>query len=182
MTDQRAEVLFHPVRLRVVQALIGRELTTQGLAEVLPDVPRATLYRHVRRLADAGIIEVAATQQVRGRTERTYRLDTAASHLGVEEAAALTPHQHARHLQVFVASLLEQGLHYLDAPDADPSTDGFGYQQVALWLDDAELVEFAQRLNEAVLPFAERRPGGGRRRRMLTTMLIPSTDAASDDP
>jgi hypothetical protein len=55
-----AELLLHPVRLRVVQALLGdRVLTTGDLHAELPDVPTASLYRHVAVLAGAGVLEVA---------------------------------------------------------------------------------------------------------------------------
>lgn len=42
-----ARLIGHPVRLRVIIALGGRTLTTKQLAEALPDVAQATLYRHV---------------------------------------------------------------------------------------------------------------------------------------
>jgi hypothetical protein len=43
-----ADLLLHPVRLRIVQAFLGdRALTTGDLRAELPDVPPASLYRHV---------------------------------------------------------------------------------------------------------------------------------------
>ena len=50
-----ADLLLHPVRLRIVEAFLGdRALTTSALAAELADVPPASLYRHVARLVDAG--------------------------------------------------------------------------------------------------------------------------------
>ncbi|MEV6871554.1 helix-turn-helix domain-containing protein [Amycolatopsis sp. NPDC051128] len=43
------DLLLHPVRLRIVQALSGgRELTTTQLCAGLPDVSKVTVYRQVR--------------------------------------------------------------------------------------------------------------------------------------
>ena len=52
-----ADLLLHPIRLRVVQAFLGdRALTTAGLRAELPDVPPASLYRHIGRLVDGGVL------------------------------------------------------------------------------------------------------------------------------
>src|SRR5215467_1711411 len=51
-----ADLLLHPVRLRIVQAFLGdRALTTSALAGELADVPPASLYRHVAKLVRAGV-------------------------------------------------------------------------------------------------------------------------------
>lgn len=46
------DLLLHPVRIRIVQALLdGSELTTGELTARLGDIPVATLYRHVAKLS-----------------------------------------------------------------------------------------------------------------------------------
>src|SRR5580658_3975046 len=47
-----ADLLLHPVRLRIIKAFLGeRALTTAQLAAELDDVPPGSLYRHVALLA-----------------------------------------------------------------------------------------------------------------------------------
>ena len=54
-----ADLLLHPVRLRIVQAFLGdRALTTAELGTELPDVPPASLYRHVGVLVEGGVLAV----------------------------------------------------------------------------------------------------------------------------
>ena len=50
------ELVLHPVRLRIITALHGRKMTPGELAEDLPDVPQATLYRSARQSRTSGII------------------------------------------------------------------------------------------------------------------------------
>src|SRR3712207_7243752 len=92
-----ADLLLHPVRLRIVQAFLGdRTLTTADLRSELPDVPAATLYRHVGVLADAGVLAVVGERKVRGAAERSYRLELPAASVDEEDAAAITPEEHRR--------------------------------------------------------------------------------------
>ncbi|MFD0472222.1 helix-turn-helix domain-containing protein [Nonomuraea thailandensis] len=65
-------MILHPIRLRIMWALSGGRIrTTSELCESLPDVPKTTLYRHVGLLADAGLLEVAGEQRVRGWSSAT---------------------------------------------------------------------------------------------------------------
>jgi DNA-binding transcriptional ArsR family regulator len=87
---RRPADLLHPVRMRVVLALAGGQpMTVQELAERLGDVPIATLYRHVRTLAEAGILVTAGERQVRGTVERSYTLDR--DRAGISPADLATP-------------------------------------------------------------------------------------------
>jgi hypothetical protein len=84
-----ADLLLHPVRLRIVKAFLGdRALTTRQLACELPDVPAASVYRHVGRLAEAEVLHVVAERRVRGITERTYMLRLFAAQIQRGEVAS----------------------------------------------------------------------------------------------
>ena len=56
MPTHKAALVTHPLRARILTALLGRELTTQQIGALLPDVPLSSIYRHVRLLAEGGII------------------------------------------------------------------------------------------------------------------------------
>ena len=175
-----ADLLLHPVRLRVVQALLGdRVLTTGELHAELNDVPAATLYRHVAVLADAGVLEVAAERRVRGSTERSYRLATEAAALGPEEVAGMSREQHRRAFGTFVASLLADFDRWVDddGPDGrrrpDLQRDGVGYRLLALWLDDDEFAGLVADLRRVLGERLEHGPRPGRRRRVLGTVFLP---------
>jgi hypothetical protein len=169
-----ADVLLHPVRLRIVQAFLGdRALTTAELRELLPDVATATLYRQVSTLATAGVLEVVGERPVRGTTERTYRLRTEAAAVGPEEAAKLSPEQHQQAFLTFVAGLLTDFDRYLDRGDVDLGRDLVGYRQTAVHVTDAEFRELIAELG-AVLTRWRALPPEGRTRRLVTTILLPA--------
>ena len=110
-----ADLLLHPVRLRIVQAFLGdRTLTTAALGGELDDVPTATLYRQVAVLADAGVLEVVGVRRARGAVERSYRLVLEAASVPAAESAAMSGEDHRRAFTVFVAALLADFDRYLE--------------------------------------------------------------------
>lgn len=182
MASTRSDILLHPVRLRIVLALAGDEMTTAAIGARLPDVPQATLYRHVAALADAGLIEVVGEEQRRGTTERTYRLVDDEVSLGPEDAAAMSPEQHMAGFVTFTGALIDAFGRYIEENHSDPATDIVGYRQVPLWLSQEEAAELAERILEALAPYAENRASDDRTRILLNTILIPDVSTDPKQP
>jgi DNA-binding transcriptional ArsR family regulator len=177
-----ADLLLHPVRLRLVKAFLGdRTLTARQLAAELPDVPPATIYRHLGRLSDAGVLRVVAERRVRGTVERTYGLDLPAAEVSPGEVAALTPDEHGRAFVAFVAGLLGDFDRYLGAGPVDLAADHAGYRVAALWLTDEELAAFQRELRDLAAARLAGGPGPGRRRRMLYTVQFPGPETAETE-
>ena len=176
-----ADLLLHPVRLRIVQAFLGEKaLTTTQLAEELVDVPPGSLYRHVSLLAKAGVLQVVAERRVRAVVERTYVLRTVAAQIQPDEVAAMGPEQHLQALIAYVAGLLSNAERYLMNGKPDLARDGVGYRMGAMWLTDAEFGDFLKDLLAVFQPRLANSPTEGRRRRMIYTVLFPASDKTTE--
>ncbi len=175
-----ADVLLHPVRLRIVQAFLGdRALTTGTLAAELADVPSASLYRHVARLVDAGVLAVVAERRVRGAVERTYVLRASAALITPDQVATMSREDMRQAFMAFVAGLLGDVDRYLARSDVDPIRDGASFRLAGLWLNDAEYAELLRELTRVLQPAAANAPRAGRKRRILATVLLPGEDAGT---
>jgi Helix-turn-helix domain len=172
-----ADLLLHPVRLRIVQAFVGgRALTTSQLGAELSDVPTVSLYRHVARLVDAEVLQVVSEVRVRGAMERTYTLRLAAASMSADEISSMSPDEHRQAFTAFVAGLLGDFDRYLRRPDFEPLRDKVGYRLTGMWLDDAEYDEL---LRDLVTVFQARMangPGKGRKRRIIATVALLGED------
>ncbi|MEV6986642.1 helix-turn-helix domain-containing protein [Sphaerisporangium sp. NPDC051017] len=178
-----ADLLLHPVRLRIVQAFLGDvALTTSALAAQLADIPSATLYRHVARLADAGVLQVVAERQVRGAVERTYVLRAGASVITPDQIATMTVDDMRQAFMAFVAGLLGDVDRYLARDEVDPIRDGASFRLAGLWLDDTEYAALLAELTRVLQPAAANPPRPGRKRRILATVLLPGEQADGDHP
>ncbi len=173
-----ADLLLHPIRLRIVQAFLGdRALTTTNVQTELPDVPPASLYRHIARLVAGGVLAVVAERRVRGALERTYVLRTAAASVGAGELIEMTPDQHRQMFLAYVAGLIGDFDRYLARGDVDVVRDGVSYRLAGMWLDDLELMELVRDFVAVVQPRLANAPKPGRKRRILGTVLLPGTDS-----
>jgi hypothetical protein len=174
-----ADLLLHPVRLRIIQAFLGdRALTTADLRKELPDVPPASLYRHVARLVDAGVLGVVNERRVRGALERTYVLRLSAASVNLDELERMTREEHRQAFMAFMAALLGDFDRYLSRDNFDLVRDGVSYRIAGLWLDDAELAELGREIVRVLQPRLANPPRPGRRRRILGTVMIPGEEAA----
>jgi DNA-binding transcriptional ArsR family regulator len=173
------ELLVHPVRLRIVHAMRGdRTLTTSRLCELIPNVSKATVYRHVEMLAAGGILEVAEERRVRGAVERAYRLRADRASLDGDSGGAETARQrkeaYRRAFAVAMAALASEFDAYLEHEDADPAADLVGFRQHAVWLDRDELVSLIGELRTAIAPRLEQAARAGRGRYLLSPILFPT--------
>jgi DNA-binding transcriptional ArsR family regulator len=125
----------HPVRLRMLSLLRGRELSATQLAGELGIAHGSASY-HLRQLASAGLVELAEQRVRRGGKERTFRLAHPPGLRGFDQ----------QDRREFAESALVEARRRLAFADlAQPSTVG----DAEVWLDLAvwaELVERARQL------------------------------------
>ena len=101
------ELLLHPVRLRIVfAAMDGLPFTTSEMNQRLPDVSKASMYRHISVLVDGELLEVASEELVRGIVERHYRLVRVRAVIDPDTAAGMTKVDHRRGFAAATAPLI----------------------------------------------------------------------------
>lgn len=141
---------------------------------MLPDVPQASLYRHLAALVKGGAVDIAEERKVRGTIERVYTLPVTGATLA--DPSTVTPAEHERYFTAFVSTLLSDFSRYLSRERVDLAADGAGYQQVVLHLDDAELAAFAEGFAALLKPLLANGPREGRTARLFATILMPDDE------
>ncbi len=168
------DVLLHPARMRVVQALLdGSVLTTTQLRAALPDVPAASLYRHITTLLEAGVLEVVGEKRVRGAVERSFRLHLPHAGVTADQARTLSTDDHRRAFTAFCAMLMADFDRYLAAPGGDVVDDGVAFTQAALWLTADEFAQMRSELAAVITSRIDNGPSENRVKRLISTVLMP---------
>jgi DNA-binding transcriptional ArsR family regulator len=83
----QVKALSHPLRTMILHLLHERAATVSELAAAL-ERPKSTVAHHVRVLADAGLLQVVRTRQVRAIEERFYGRTARMFYVSVERDAA----------------------------------------------------------------------------------------------
>ena len=175
----RVEMLLHPVRIRIVSEFTGRERTVRDLADALPDIPQATLYRHVAALVDAGVLEQVGERAARGPSERVYRVAPGADRIRPEEIDAVPAAEQRRMFAVFTASLIDSFAAYVGSGAAVPSADGLAYNRAVVNLSRQERLDFATRFAGLVAEVLALPPARHRRRYHIASCFIPAPEAVA---
>jgi DNA-binding transcriptional ArsR family regulator len=181
------DLALHPVRMRIIMLLSGSKgLTPQQMSDGMSDIPQATLYRHINRLVQGGILMVVEERPVRGTLEKVYALNAEGNqHLGpddngLEAFNRLSREEHLHYFTAFTMTLIDDFSRYLNhSPEGERNlaADGVGYHKLPLFLNDMEFVEFATAINQALAPFINLENTPERRKRVFATIMMPSDDS-----
>ena len=168
----RDEALLHPVRMRIVQILASSgPCTARLIDEALSDVPQTTLYRHLGRLVEVGLLDVISERPVRGSVEKTYAL-AGSTDSPTQTAADATAEDHFRAFLSVVAVQLGSVSRYLDQGAQDLVRDGVTWQAAPAWLSDDELAELQVIFRDAL----SRPASPNRRLRLIALSTLPALD------
>jgi DNA-binding transcriptional ArsR family regulator len=169
------ELLMHPARLRIVfAAMDGEPFTTSEMCLRLPDISKASMYRHVAQLLEGQLLEVDREEFVHGFLERHYRLLRVQAVIDPTAAAAMTSDDHRRGFAAATASLLAEFNAYLDRPESNPASDSVSYRQFPLWLTEVERAALADDISAAIEARSAHEQSAERKRHLLSTVFFPA--------
>src|SRR5260221_383766 len=180
----KADVILHPIRLQMIQTFGGgRRLTAQQLGALVPDIPHATLYRHLHLLVDAGVLAVVEERPARAIQERVYALVEHAANVGPADYDATSAEEHLHYFSAFLDLIHGDFTRYLQqTAAADVRVDGVAYYQLPLYLTDEEYQHLVATLQAVLSPVVAQRPTPERRRRLLSLIAMPGMGAAPAPP
>lgn len=172
----RTDLILHPIRFRILGTLLGESLTTQEIAGRLSDVPKSSIYRHLKSLLEGGMIAVDETHPVRGALEKTYRLDQPLR-LTEDEMVGRTPDEHIHYFRTYVLTRVQGNSHYAQAAAVDNKVDRVahrsGYSEAFVFATTEELDEAFQAINQALRSLASNPPGEGRHKHKFAIITHP---------
>ena len=142
------EIMLNPVRMRIIQALSTRQTATANeLREKISDVPRTTMYRHIKILVDNKIVLVISEEKVRGTFERTIALNIP------EITKQNTVENVAENAFGFLMSNYGKFHRYFNGGYPDPGKDKIFLNNTVLMMNDSEFDQFLDDLRKLLLKY-----------------------------
>ncbi len=169
----RLGLMFHPVRVRILIEADKREVTAGQIGEALPDVPPASLYRHLRQLVAGGALAVVGERPVRGTVEKTYSATPESQDMSTSTGAP-DPQFYFDLFLRFLGVLQQQFRLYLRQEEFAPKQDGLRFGVNSVYLTPAERQGLEEEIEALVKKAIANTPGPGRQPYLVSRIFIPN--------
>jgi DNA-binding transcriptional ArsR family regulator len=168
-----ADLILHPVRYQILQSLYESRKTTQEIAEDMPSTPKSSIYRHLKVLLEAGLVQIVEIRQVNGIQEKVYQAGEL-PRVKNEDMEGHTIDDYKRMAGAYFSAILKGFTEYLDrTPQPDLLKDKVGFTDTRFYASDEELENFRKQLNEILQPLMNNLPDKNKRRHMVSMITYP---------
>ena len=163
-----AEIVMNPVRQRIFQYFLLHETgTVKELRKALPDIPSASLYRHIRILADSSILAVVGENRIRGTVESVYRLN---------KDAMATEDENGNAVQMSLLNICASFAKYFSTGHAEPQKDMLLLTNCTLLLTDQEFSEYLSEINQVTVKYMKEESSEDSKMRRITFISAPANE------
>jgi DNA-binding transcriptional ArsR family regulator len=170
----KANIIIHPIRMRILAELGARQCTTRQLAAALHDVPQVSVYKHINTLIKHGIVEVISEQPIRGTMERTLAVAAGQGRLSAEDFAKATTDDHKAYFMTYITSFVQAFNTYVEGKTTPEILEGgLVYNQIIAYANAAEIEDLRRKFTELLQPLFNNEPTADRKRLTLGAMIIP---------
>lgn len=133
----KMDIILNPVRVRIIQEIsLKQSITANELCEIINDISRTTLYRHINVLLENSIISVQSERKIRGSVERTFVLNA-------EELSRINSLENApQNTLDFLRHKYAMFQKYFESENVDPVKDKIFLGESVMMLNDQEFDQF----------------------------------------
>ncbi|MEL6342179.1 MAG: helix-turn-helix domain-containing protein [Myxococcota bacterium] len=172
MRSKINKLLLDPTRLGILEHLMAQPSTTLQLQHRFPDISRATLYRVIAELKEAGLIAVVNSRTVRGVQERTWALSIQAQDL---HPLKPPPERRMEAVASVFTAFVAIPTARLDAQDVE---DWLRASSTRIHVTPGDMASLTELFGALIRPYLQ--PREGTRPVHLTTFLVPTAPTDTD--
>ena len=167
-----AKLILNPARLRILQYIrLHGSVRTSDIVKYLNDIPRATVYHHVKILEENNMIEVIKENRVRGTIEKVYALKEYTTSMEGETFVALST--------AFYVGLMQEMNEYFSRKEQDHKKDNVFFSSALLYMSDNEYENLLKSIADLLKPYIEQKPKSNLKLRKPS--IISSPPVADND-
>jgi DNA-binding transcriptional ArsR family regulator len=176
--QNKVDVILNPVRIRVIQYVAHNQpVTVAQIAKALPDVSKATLYRHMRILTENGILQVVGAEKIRGTFEQSYSLNKGKINATGQESRS--------ELQALVYSMLTKLIaeftEYFSRDLISPVKDKLFLSTNTFSLDNDDFDSFTQEVFAIIEKYSQFPVKENSKTRLITVVSSPAPQEETEE-
>lgn len=176
--QNKVDTIINPIRLRIIQYTAQNQpVTVAQISKALPDISKATLYRHMRVLTENEILHVVGQEKTRGTFEQSYSLNM--------ERVASSEQDSSSEVQTLVYSMLlklvEDFRQYFNSEDSNPIKDKLFMSTNTLYLEDGVFEEFIKEVYDVVEKYSRIPAVENGEMRMISIVSSPAVKESIEE-
>lgn len=179
MTDKLMDCITNPVKCKLLLEIHSqKKATAKHLADIYHDIPQATLYRHLKKMLNDGILQVVEETPVRGTVEKTYAL---AFDISDNMETMLEKNSGELYMQYFMQYIFgfaKQFQEYCQSPHIHIKEDMTGFSLSPLYLSDDELTSLVTDISRIISAVKNNEPNPERKLRTIGLIISPAENTA----
>lgn len=177
MNQNVLKTLMNPIRIKIfLHIQKAQHATTGDIARAMPEVPQASLYRHISKMVKEGILSIESENKIRGVYEKTYIIKNDPL-VDIEQIVKDKDREQLFNLcYSFTMSILSNFDRYLNQDDFDLREDRVGFRTVPMYMNDDESDEFIKGMHDLLTKYSGNESSDGRRLRQYSYAFLPADE------
>ncbi|MGM0216678.1 helix-turn-helix domain-containing protein [Enterococcus sp. AZ109] len=170
------DCIENPVKTKLLLALQTKGTATpKELHQVNSEIPKATLYRALKSMESAGIIEVVSEIKVRAVVEKTYAISTEFAHMGEQVVNNNDGEAYYKMFSAFMITLLQKFERYGKQENLNIEEDGSSFNALSIYATAEELTEYSEKIMQILTP-AMTKTSDEQKQYTFATIVSPPTE------
>jgi len=178
MNPKLIECIINPAKSQLLQAInYHGQITAKELAQIVSQLPQATLYRYLNKMVRDGLIKVVAENQIRNVKEKVYGM---AIDFEAENKKIIEDTSGATYLALF--QIFTNGLHEDFKKHISEGNSGikrkfaYAFGALPITVTDEEALELHKKIEELLQPYHDNPLTEDRYLRNFALVITPPTE------
>lgn len=171
MNEKILVTFINPVKMKIFyEVSLLKQATAKELASKTPDIPQATLYRHLKKMTEDGVLIVAKERPIRNITEKIYEI---APDLDKDVQKIVSENDGLGYFLLFQQYMFGLQAEFGQRENINITEDGSGFHVAPFYATSKEVQELARKIVDVIKPYMENQPTMERQLRNIGMIYTP---------
>lgn len=179
MNPKLIKCIINPAKSQLLQAINYHEkITAKELAQIVSQLPQATLYRYLNKMVKDGLIKIVAENQIRNVKEKVYGMAIDFEEENKKIAEDKSGESYLNLFQIFTNGLHEDFKKHISEGNAGLDRKfAYAFGALPINVTDEEAIELYKKVEELLQPYSDNPPTQDRHLRNFALVITPPTES-----
>lgn len=169
------DILIKPLSIKIIRLLTNNELTIKEISEKIPEISKASLYRHIKKMYDEDIIKVTTERLINGITEKTYTFAIdGGGNLSQDYVNNLSEKEYKTLFAQFIAMVTGDFENSIKDCEFSEIKNNTSFTQTLLYISDEERKEFNEEFATLLKKYINNKSTINRKKKILSIISMPT--------